>query len=191
MVIGDTNFDLLKNDILSNLYKSTLAENGYFSLINKVTRHSLIHRESCLDHIFINTSKIEAYSNLTGILLEKITDHYPILLHFNCTGPSSFNNFTYQKFDMENFNDNLLLTNWNDVLCKSDSCQAYDEFENKVTDLIDKSTSIHKISYSSKLKPLNPWMTKGILLSVRQKNRMYNRLQKLKNTELFFISGEV
>jgi hypothetical protein len=83
--MGDLNIDLLEKELGENehaknvygrdKYENTLAEHGFESKINTVTRQEIrnnIITESCIDHVFIRT-----HLDCIGVTInEKISDHF-------------------------------------------------------------------------------------------------------------------
>lgn len=74
MLLGDLHIDLIKLSKIREEYLLTMAQFGFSSLINTVTRPTL---NTCIDHIFIKT---KFHSNIAPIIvLSNITDHFPTI----------------------------------------------------------------------------------------------------------------
>lgn len=81
ILVGDININILSEKDFVQEYLNILIEENYESQINKYTRIDG-QRKSCIDHIFVRNTSTQ--SNITPIILhDKITDHFPVILHLN------------------------------------------------------------------------------------------------------------
>lgn len=184
---GDINIDIMdvdtQNKITCNEYLNIMAKNGYLSYINKHTRIKH-NKSSCLDHIFIKKPLHETCLNFTpAILLNDTTDHFPILLKVKtyqnkCHKNKSKKN-SYSQINFENLNQVLSNENWNDLLNITDPNQAYNSFLNKLNYCIGKSATI--ITLKSSEKKLKPWITRGLITSIRKRDKLKLEVNKQKN----------
>ena len=82
----------------------------------------------------------------------------------------------------EKFKNALQEMTWDDVISSKQTDSAYKAFLNKFTSLYDKI--FEKFTVIVKLKTLkNPWITKGILKSLKTKQRLYDKFLKSKTYE--------
>ena len=77
MICGDTNVDLLKEDINSDVFNSLYSLN-YFPLINIATRVT-DQSATCIDHIWFNRFNVL----VSGSIISDVSDHYPIFCVLN------------------------------------------------------------------------------------------------------------
>lgn len=189
-LIGDININIQKQDEISNEYLNIMAEHGFCSYINTPTRVEK-NSQSCLDHCFLKIplNKKDSF-NITPILLTNdITDHFPILLNISYKTkldnkpalPDLKTNYNIKYEKLE-----LLLKNetWQDVYLSQDVNVAYDTFINNLSGKIQQSTAM--ISLKTAEKKLKPWITKGLINSIRKRDKMKFELNKNKNNvELF------
>ena len=69
-------------------------------------------------------------------------------------------------------NNDLANEEWNDIFEEKDVNQAYEIFINKLTYYYDKNIPLVK-SKQNKSKIKNPWITRGILRSIKPRNKLY------------------
>lgn len=88
-------------------------------------------------------------------------------------------NIKYEKLE-------LLLKNetWQDVYLSQDVNVAYDTFINNLSGKIQQSTAM--ISLKTAEKKLKPWITKGLINSIRKRDKMKFELNKNKNNVQLF-----
>lgn len=185
--VGDINIDILKKETNeTNKYLNIMNFKGFKSYINKPTR---VQNESktAIDHIFIRTHK----NLIKNVELEPIifhtdmTDHYSpfILISFPTQKneePQSINKVTIINFD--NLKHCLSRENWNDVINTAEPQKAYDLFFNKLNQQIQKCTkSTIKTKNIIKLKP---WITTGLILSIKNRDFLKKKLTKKYTLEL-------
>lgn len=180
--IGDININILKEDEKTNSdYLNMLVSQGYISLINNPTRENTIS-SSCIDHIFLKTCK--KYTILPGILKTAITDHYPILLGWNST-KRSINSKQHKletegKINIDKFIAKLEEEDWHSTLSETDVDAAYESFTSVFQKHIDDSTEKQPKRNNSKFKKLKPWITTGLIASIRKRDLLYHQINKLK-----------
>lgn len=180
ILIGDININLLNNTDLNVVnYISTLSSYGFQSHINSITRSE---SGTCLDHIFVkNNNKLSNVYTKPYILNYDITDHFPIMLNFshatnikrteNNVRAVVKNKINYIKL-------NYLFENekWNDVFETNNPEEAYTLFINKFSELYLKCKTT-SISYNKINKKIKPWITNGIIISIKKRDRLKKQLQ--------------
>ena len=67
--------------------------------------------------------------------------------------------------------------------CKQDVELSYKKVLDKITKLLDIHASVKKLSHKEKksLSKRLPWLTKGILQSIKQKNVLYRKFIRTKD----------
>ena len=68
-------------------------------------------------------------------------------------------------------NSDLAQEGWQDVFLESDSDKAYDIFSNKLVYYYNKNIPL--VKSKSRKKNKRPWITKGILQSIKTRNKLY------------------
>ena len=126
------------------------------------------------------------FSQATGILTVDITDHLPIFCLVR-TQPTPnyyyYSNNSNKKYfrDYSKFNkdtlylDDIKLIDWHEILNPEKNLnEKVQEAINTLNKIVDKHAPI-KLASQSKQRQLNkPWLTKGILKSVKRKQKMYS-----------------
>ena len=80
------------------------------------------------------------------------------------------------KRNIESLNIDLAQEQWIDILQINDGNQAYENFINKLLYYYDKNVPLVRVKPHKKIK--NPWITKGIMTSIRTRNRLYKKAIK-------------
>ena len=182
-IFGDINIDFLKYNEhpQTEEFLDMLFTNNVLPIITKPTRLT-DHTATLRDHIYTNSLQ-----NFTaGILTVDITDHFPIFCLIK-TPPRNKNKRyfrDYSKFKTELFLHDINLIDWQEIL-KPDR-----DFDEKVQDVISalnelvKKHAPMKKASQTKQKQLNkPWLTKGILKSIKRKQKMYRTHFLSKDTQ--------
>ena len=183
-IFGDINIDFLKYNEHSQTeeFFDMLPANNVLPIITKPTRLT-DHTATLIDHIYTNSLQ-----NFTsGSLTVDITDHLPIFCVIDAQPPRNNNERyfrDYSKFKNELFLDDINLIDWREIL-KPDK-----DLDEKVQDVIsvlnqfvEKHAPLKKAS-QTKQKQLNkPWLTKGILKSIKRKQKMYRTHFLSKDTQ--------
>ena len=180
-ICGDFNFDLLKlsNHQATNAFLNTFYSGSFYPLIDKPTRVTT-KSSSLIDNIFTNVldKKITP-----GILFNDITDHFPVFqIINNQSNPKSDNNnknnysfYTSRKINTKNITSlaaELNYTDWNDVLNSNSADESYDKFISSFCTLYDKHLPKCKKKVS-KRREIKPWITPGIIKSIKTRNKLY------------------
>lgn len=171
--VGDINIDILATEAdITNLYITMMQSNGFVSMINKATRVSG-ESQTCLDHYFVKCSD-SLFKQVNAVILRhKMTDHDPILLNIQFQAMSSKttdNKKNYQILNHDELAKRMNDTEWDDVLQQSDTNLCTSIFINKLKGIIVDSSK--SINISCKKQRLKPWITKGILESIRNRDRL-------------------
>ena len=191
MLLGDININLDSDANVPHLadYSHIIQRNAFLSLIDQPTR--ITFSQTVIDHILTNDS----VSTLTpGVIRYKLPDHYPtfcIISNSNFKYPRKESLFTFRKLasvNQNNFCNDLFasLSPLHDrfTLACGNELSPYafnDHFTQLISAIIDKHAPLQKASRRQKRIQRNPWLTKGILISVKQK-------QKLNRTH--FLNGD-
>ena len=185
-LMGDYNIDILPSQQNNNSLKLLNALSSY-SLhphINKATRIST-NSETLIDNIFSNVSESEHFN---GIIYSDVSDHLPIfVISQKIENNTKQHKCEYQrketKHNIEKLNADLAAESWADVLREPDTDTAYELFINKLIYLYEKNIPLVRIK-KNKRKLQRPWITKGIMRSIKTRNQLYkNALQTRSNVE--------
>ena len=189
--MGDINLDLnsTKAPSLVSDYLDIIRSNTFSNLIDKPTRVTP-NTQTIIDHVLTNDSE----SILTpGVLVYPISDHYATScitssdkpMHDETNSIYVYRNIT--AMDNNKFQNDLeieLSTLCHDLTSSSVTPEILDNSFNKLVDcitrVIDKHAPLQKASRSQKRILQKPWLTKGLLTSIKTKQMMYKN---------YFLSG--
>lgn len=176
LIVGDLNINILDDSESSVQYLNVLSEYGFVSCINEFTRVT-DRGGSCIDHIFLK-SRLFCEDDINALVYEhQITDHFPIALHLSL--PTNSKNKPRAAGILKNFinydtlNRGLATVNWNTSLNHESVDDVALSMVNTVKELIHKSTYTKYIKDKSKY--LKPWITRALLVSIKNKNKLYKK----------------
>ena len=159
-----------------------MASKGFISCINKYTRVSNTS-QSCIDHIFINN--IDTGSVNSYILKSDVTDHYATILYIqNDVNLADNTNKKLSeignKINIDHLNMLISIEDWDNLLCNSDVNKAYETFNNIINQLISLSSYNTAVPYknNNNNKKLKEWITHGLTVSIRNRNKLSFKLRK-------------
>ena len=190
IICGDFNIDILKADVKPkvNEYLSSLNAAGCQILIDKPTRFSNNCNSSLLDHIYTNIS--DSIKNSGVCQYYNISDHFPTFLTIE-----KFLNPSYKqrKFvrSTKHFQLDDFLTDLNARFSSESFSDSSDvnlnikKFFVIFKDVLDHHAPLKRLSRREAKISSKPWISKGILNSIRTKNKLYKSLCKDKFINLF------
>ncbi|XP_077995944.1 uncharacterized protein LOC144449300 [Glandiceps talaboti] len=178
VIIGDFNIDVSKetNPSARKLI-DTLACFHFKQTISTPTRKTQ-NSSSTIDHLYTN---IADRSISSGTITADISDHFPIFIFFNSVKTPPTTGVTtlirdYSKFNGQAFRDELNAETWEKVLQCKDVNLALQHFVDRFKDIIAKHAPLKCIRTSKKKKRVKPWLTPGILKSVRTKHKLFKKV---------------
>ena len=139
-------------------------------------------RPSLIDNIYSNCINREIIS---GNLIEKISDHMPNFLILQDLKKSELR-IKYQKRDYSKFNAmsfELDLKNdeiTQEMLKTKNVNSRYTIFQEHFGKIMNKHAPIRYLSKKEVELKMNPWLTKGILKSIKIKTRYYKKIHENK-----------
>jgi hypothetical protein len=161
---GDININILPGQITSqgSYYLTLMLYYGVLQGIDKPTAGP----KSCIDHIMVKCNK-----NWTTHIFDHLTDHCPVLLTIpNGAGPKSPVCHKKVKHNYNGIRETLASQNWTEYYNTYDANKAADELVQNIKTAIEINTSVEPIS--KKRKPLKPWITEGVVKSIRKRNKL-------------------
>ena len=155
------------------------------SLIDLPTRTSLTSK-TLLDHIYTNNRKRRVVS---GVLTCDLSDHYATFAIVSAINKvKKTQNNDYKVRGMPKFNLEIFLNALNDqlnILTDSNISsphELYDKFVSKFENVVDQFAPMRKASRKENKLRCRPWLTRGLLKSIRIKNKMHNNLREKPDT---------
>ena len=184
-IVGDFNINSLNYSTNSKVKRfiDYMFSKGSLSVINRPTRITKTSI-SCIDHIYVNS-----YYNqdiLSGIIKTDLSDHFPIFIIDNSLKTTNFpDKITKQirkinKKSISEFKTKLLETDWSFVLEISNSDHAYDIFLKQFLKMYNTCFPTRTVEIKRK-NLLSPWITRGIIKSSKQKQKLYIKYLKNKS----------
>ena len=182
ILLGDFNINLLEHATHNETgeYLNMMQSHSFIPLISRPTRFpegEQNARPSLLDHIYTNF----IHHSIAGIIHYHITDHLPVFLNMVLPEkPSSSEKIKFRLFTRDNkerFKRELINVTWEDILTEeSDINTNFDKFIDIFDRLYNKHFPITTKIISNK-RMMNPWISTGLLNSIRHKNRLYKKMK--------------
>ena len=195
ILTGDFNIDLMKysrpqHDETTDFLDQMLVNN----LLPKVTipTRETETSSTLIDHIFTNINQSKC---IAGTLKTDISDHFSNFF-ITKTHSQNLNRPHFVTFRLitdqaiENLNRSLVSEGWNDILDTQDVDEAYDLFTEKFSMLVDYHLPLKTVKFNKYRHKANTWMTKGILKSLKSKEKLYIKMLKSKGTPSFARNQE-
>ena len=144
-----------------------------------------LHSKTLTDNIFSDT--IEDGSIL-GKLVTAISDHYgKFLLKKNLNNKKNITNTEvhqdFQKINEKRLENDLQNTSWDNAprLHSEDIDKSFETFFSNIKSITDRHAPLKKMSLKECKLKLKPWLTKGILTSINNKNKTYQKYCRAKD----------
>ena len=174
-ILGDLNIDFLKynSHLPTEDYLDMLFDNNLLPIITKPTRLTE-HTATLIDHIYTNSPLPYMTS---GILTVDISDHLPVFCvmksQIERTDTKEYNK-DYSKFKKELFLNDINSINWEEIF-KPDK-NLHKKTQNMIdslSNIVNKHVPMKRVTQAKQIQLNKPWITKGILKSIKRKRRMY------------------
>ena len=181
---GDFNYDLIK-------YESHKQTNDFYDLISSYSYRPYILQPSrityksntLIDNIFANDL---ACNSEGGNIISTIADHFIQFSFCDIFGKSKKDKNkefkmkrNYRNFKHEEYFEELNLIDWRDVLNdETDVDLCFESFFNKFESLLNIMAPFKKQTKREKRLEQRPWITKGILKSMKMRDSLYKELTK-------------
>jgi hypothetical protein len=191
VIIGtDQNFDLLKIDTdktTSALLDICLSSN----MIPTITKPTRVTHSSAtlIDNIYIKHVTSDIHS---GIIYVNLSDHFPVFCFFGSqivikpTKPLIFKYRPMTDIVLGLITNTLDDTNWDNLL-NADTIQAYENFTSKLNDIVHRHAPEKTVTIQPNFIIREKWMTKGLMKSSRNLNKLYRKCSKKPQTHQSYI----
>ena len=183
ILMGDFNIDLLKGNtsIPTACFSDMMISNGMIPKITLPTRVTL-HTATLIDHMYSNT---QCNNPIAGTIKTNITDLYSNFIFIPAKTAKqkhpkyiSFRRSNTQS--LQNFKRELKETDFSCVFT-DDPSKAYSSFLKIINSLRDKHMPIVTKRFNRYNHRICPWVTKGIMTSLKNKDKLSNRIRKSKD----------
>ena len=178
IIVGDMNIQILETNLdnFGNMYLNIMHEYGYTKHLNATTRPSA-RNNSCLDHIFLKTIN-NNLSFQSGVYTSAITDHYMVFSLLSTPNKKLSNDpidplHNYKQIiNYKDLTSHLNKMTWDSILDCDDAEMSFNIFYKTLRDLICKYTVNIPLNVSSRYKKIKPWITIGIVKSIRTRDKL-------------------
>ena len=185
LIFGDFNIDYKKvNNIISISNYATHVNNlGCTQLIDKPTRVCET-TSTVIDHLYPNS--LFTRDILAAVVQHDISDHLPIFAKYKFTNVKKKDDRLFtRKFSPKNVE--LFLASLNSELANNQV--KFDYNLNHVIEILSKFTNkffpLNPLTRKQYRVSKKPWITKGLLISIKHKNKLYAHYLKKKCPILF------
>ena len=186
IIIGlEHNLDLLKSHLnqLTNDFMELKLDRELIPYITKATRITS-SSASLIDNILISRSLQKSYDSF--VLIEDISDHFACLVilkdqNKSTKGPRYMKTRNLDDHKINDIVSCLQDNKWMETLSELDANKGFDIFHLLLIETIDKIAPETEIKLSKGRTAKDPWITKGILNSIRKQKKLYLE-QLLNNT---------
>ena len=197
-ISGDFNIDLHKR---CEQFENILYSNGFAPMISIATNEKSGCTPSCIDNIFVNSWDNVSVS---GASKNKVSSHNPIFCDIGIEYKPSQNDRKTPRYDtcdsnMEIFMqklENSMINNINGNIPLTDDIElAFKSFTDDLSELVEECFLINPENSNNSKRTIfvNPWITPGIIASVKTKQYLYENWKKsetetdkLGNYDLYF-----
>ena len=176
-IVGDFNIDLLKVD--ENRPTHDYLELIYsYSLLPTIYKPTRITKTTAT--IIDNILKINVIKS--AILVTDVANHFPTVLvtrnNFSNSSGST-KKVTYKRIhsdgNIAKFQQKLSDVKWQEILDNNDANDDYNKFIEIFDTLYNECVPLKKCTNNRRKEPMSPWITKGLLKSINNKNKLYKQ----------------
>ena len=184
IILGDFNINLLNYETHTPTEAFINTISSYF-MIPQILQPTRVtdHSATLIDNIFINSVN---YHTISGNLLADLSDHFPNFLILN---KYTSNNKTvvykrdYTNCDMSALVNEMNMVDWSITLSQNNDVNAmFDNFYSKISQVINKHVPLKKLTKNEIKFNSKPWITPGLKVSIRKKNRLFKKYCLNKNS---------
>ena len=179
VIAGDLNLDALniKKSQPTNNFFSTIVQHAFIPTITLPTRITE-HSATLIDHILINEKVIKTSSAISaGNLFHDISDHLPIFILIKDKIKENFpSRRKVRIFGLKNnqiFSELLASYSWSDMMETTNPSLALAIYYRNWNTAFNKAFPTKMLSINRKKD--KDWITLGLRVSIRHKNRLYQK----------------
>ena len=175
IVLGEFNINYKETPLSPNVLNCAdhISSIGCIQLIDKPTRITSTFN-TIIDHIYVNTALLDQI--LPVIFHDDISDHLPISAEFRCRTQKKSSERPITRL-LNQKNIELFLSKLNQKLNKPEmqhNCNL-NSLIKSLSDLTDLCCSKKMLSRKHFEISRNPWITSGVLASIRHENKLFTK----------------
>ena len=181
-LLGYYNINLLnceKHDPTGQLF-DVITSNGFLPIITHPTR-VVAKSATLIDNIFTNNI-LDVSTSLQGLFFTDVSDHSPIFHINQQVKVKETEMFMYKRiFSLSNrdlFCRSLCGTDWSEIYKTSDTQKAFEQFHNHFMALYNRCFPRTRVK--NKYNNREPWLPEALKNSIRYKNKLYQKYEKIK-----------
>ena len=179
VIVGDMNANLLKSSEHppTGNYLDIMLNNAFLPKITVPTR--VTHDKATLiDHIFVKDT-VKSLSGTAGTIKSSMSDHYMNFIFLPIiTVTPNIEAVTYRAFttaNVDRLSKKLNDHNFSNVYSSVNVNDAYDNFTNSFTDILNKTIPLKQEKFNKYKHKVNPWVTKEIMMAIKTRDKIHTR----------------
>ena len=183
IISGDFNVNLLNvnKHKLTTDFIDLWTTKGYIPELTLPTRVTY-STATLIDNIFTKSIK-NSLTLSKGILTTDLSDHYPSFIEIQTINKlpkkkKIIETRLISKTSLNTFMCDLNKENWETVINQTNPNDKFNTFLNTYTKLMDKNIPKQKIKFNKYKHKNSPWITKGIINSIKSRDKLVNKLNK-------------
>lgn len=180
IIAGDININIKVDGDITEEYLNIMSEHNFCSTINTFTREEGEAR-SCIDHIFLKNIP-DMTEILPVVVKSKITDHYPVLIKLPVDNEQEINqvsNNSFKIIDNSKLKNEIKNVNWYSFYNAENINTATNILVSNISNVINKCTNNIKLPHKKRKR--TPWITSGLLVSIKKRDALYKKLEQNTN----------
>ena len=178
IIVGlDHNLDFLKSDQhrLTNDFINLILDCQQIPTITRPTRIAS-HSATLIDNIIVNQSHSEKISSL--ILIDDTSDHLPCLTVLHDLIPTKNKKLKIKTRSLKHLyrvHEELSKSDWSQLEVETDVDTQTGIFQQRLSDLLDAHCPEVEMEINYKKLRREPWLTKGIMNSIKKCKLLYKK----------------
>ena len=176
-LLGDFNFNL--HNIISpddRQFEQTILTSGAFPLISRATHAKPNFKESCIDNILTNEPNSVIF---TGTIEESVSNHFSIFSFMNIELNQTKKEPVAQHYEFSDSRTELFIESFKKSLdCNTSLNENFVQFLELYDSKIDEHFKLKNPKISKRNWKVNPWITDGLITSIRKKDELYKDWKK-------------
>lgn len=176
ILCGDFNIDLLRDTGTTKTFRDLLQSFNLNQTIYQPTRITS-NSVSLIDNIFIN----DPIENQSQVINNTLSDHEGQLLKVSVLAEPTHDTISYKrrvfsKAKLQQFKDELIQINWQNVYNSKDVNESYQNFYNKINYFLNLIFPLKTVKQSENQKT-KLWITQGIKTSAKNKRNLHKKMR--------------